>query len=186
MTYIITDRLILRPIERTDAPRFAALCNDIDIARNTARIPHPYKSADARDFVKRSAAAFKTGEEYAFAVCRHGKIIACAGAMPTGANAVDVGYWVGASYRGDGVAAEAARAVIQFAFERHGVGLAVAGYFTDNPASGRVLEKIGFAPTGEIVKTMSAGRGHKADTMRMALNKNDFSKTGPLRVKFIP
>ena len=37
-----------------------------------------------------------------------------------------------------------------------------AGHFLDNPASGRVLEKLGFRPTGTIVPRYSAGRGEAA------------------------
>ena len=185
MIIIKTNRLILRPIKRTDAPRFAALCNDIDIARNTARIPHPYTPDHAREFVDRSAAAFDDGTEYAFAVCRNDEIIACAGVMQMGGGAVEIGYWVGAAYRRAGIAVEAAQAVSQYAFEQQGNEKAVAGFFTDNPASGRVLTKIGFTATGEIAKTNSLGRGGKADTVRMVLHKEDFYSLDSVRFQFL-
>ena len=37
-----------------------------------------------------------------------------------------------------------------------------AGHFLDNPASGRVLEKLGFRPTGTIAQRYSAGRREAA------------------------
>jgi RimJ/RimL family protein N-acetyltransferase len=82
------------------------------------------------------------------------------GRRPDGA--VELGYWIARPYWGLGYATEAARAVLDIA--RHSLRLnrLVAGHFVDNPASGRVLEKIGFRPTGEIVQRHSAGRGSAA------------------------
>ena len=102
MTVLKTDMLLLRPIELSDAVRFAKLCNDPVLARNTARIPHPYSIDDARDFVKRSKDEFDDGSEYRFAVCQDEIIVACCGVMPTDENTFELGYWVGADDRGRG------------------------------------------------------------------------------------
>lgn len=175
MFTIRTAGLSLRPIELRDAARFADLCNDIDVARNTSRIPHPYSRADADAFVaNRGADMFGGDNEYVFAVCRGDQIIACAGDHRTAPGVFEIGYWVGADYRRQGVATLAARAVTQFAFETLGAETATAGFFADNPASGRVLERAGFRPTGEIVEMHSAGRGETVETVRLALSRADF------------
>ena len=184
MTVITTPRFTLRAIREDDAPILAQLCNDNAIARNTARIPHPYTLTDARSFVKSISAALAAGTEYAFAVCERGAIVSCAGVMPRQAGAVELGYWVAAQARGKGVATEAAGATALFAFERLGAEPMLAGHFTDNPGSGRVLAKLGFKPTGEIVKTFSAGRGGEADTVRVTLTREDF--VAPEGVAFRP
>ena len=181
MTILRTKRFLLRPIESQDAPRFAVLCNDIDIARNTARVPHPYGLADAEAFVKAIKEAFETGQEYAFAVCREGEIIACAGTMPAEKRSCEIGYWVGAEYRRNGVATEIAAAVTQFSFDQLGAETVTAGHFTDNPASGRVLTKLGFLPTGKITQTMSRGRGCAADTVRLTLSHAAFRNSDDVR-----
>lgn len=177
MTVIRTERLVLRPVARADAPRFVTLCNDADIARNTARIPHPYTAEDAAKFVSYAERAMADGKEHIFAVMRDGEIVACAGASAEDHDVWEIGYWVGAAWRGDGVATQAAGAVTQFALEMLGARLATAGWFTDNPASGRVLEKVGFKRTGERVLTHSVGRGGKAETERMMLAPDDFHPT---------
>lgn len=174
MTVITTQRFTLRPIREDDAPVFALLCNDVAIARHTARIPHPYTLDDARSFVAAISAAFVAGTEYAFAVTEDDAIVACAGVMPREAGAAELGYWVAVGARGRGVATEAAGAAALFAFERLAAQTLIAGHFTDNPASGRVLARLGFTPTGETCKTFSAGRGGEADTIRVSLARADF------------
>jgi RimJ/RimL family protein N-acetyltransferase len=133
--------------------------------------------------VKSISAALAAGTEYAFAVCERGAIVACAGVMPRQAGAVELGYWVAAQARGKGVATEAAGATALFAFERLGAEPMLAGHFTDNPGSGRVLAKLGFKPTGETVKTFSAGRGGEADTVRMKLARTDFRAPDGVRIQ---
>ena len=175
MFKITTDKLVLRPIEVNDAARFYELCNDIEIARNTARIPYPYSRADADAFIaRRSTGQFGSDGEYAFAVCLDDELVACAGATVTAPGVYEIGYWVGADYRGRGVATGAARAVTHFVFDTLGAKIAAAGYFADNQASGRVLERVGFRPTGETVTMQSAGRGCEVETVRMALSRADF------------
>lgn len=178
MFRIKTGTLLLRPVDDEDAARFQQLCNDIDIARNTSRIAHPYSRADADEFVaRRGAGMFGNDDEYVFAVCRDDDIVACAGVHRTRSGVYEVGYWVGAEYRRSGVATGAAQAVTQFAFEELGAETATAGHFADNPASGRVLERVGFKSTGETVMMKSAGRGCEVETVRMALTRAEFQLT---------
>lgn len=180
MTVIHTARLLLRRIEETDAPAFARACNDALIARNTARIPHPYSLDEATSFVAVIGDAFDKGEECAFAVCENDELVACCG-VSAKPDHFELGYWVSAQQRGRGVATEAARAVAHFAFKKLGAPVLRAGHFTDNPASGRVLEKIGFRYTGETVMQFSLGRGGEAESFRMMLRREDFSAPDNMR-----
>ena len=47
------------------------------------------------------------------------------------------------------------------------LGQLEAGHFADNPASGRVLSKAGFAYTGEVKSMFSLGRGESVPCKRM-------------------
>ena len=178
---IETNRFTLRAITAADAPVFAVLCNDELLARNTARIPHPYSLVDAKKFVDYASAAFADGSEYPFAVCEGDDILGCAG-IKCGDGAFELGYWVGSGARGRGVATEAAGAVAHFAFERLGAQRLVAGHYIDNPASGRVLKKLGFKPTGETPMLFSRGRGAEAQTARLALDRADLA--APENIRF--
>lgn len=174
MTVVKTSRFTLRPIQMDDAPRLAELCNDLDIARNTSRIPHPYTLNDAEGFAAYAIEATAAGKEYPYAVCRNDVIIACAGVMPHEENAYELGYWVGAKYRGIGVATEASDAMLQFACAVLKPQTLTSAHFTDNPASGNVLAKLGFKPTGVIDKMNSLGRGEPMDTVRLKMSAPAF------------
>lgn len=68
-------------------------------------------------------------------------------------------------------------------FDRLNAKIVTAGYFIDNPASARVLQKLGFRETGEIVKTHSLGRGCEVDTPRMVLRAEDFVRPEDVRIE---
>lgn len=182
-TTLRIDSLVLRPVEQVDAARFAVLCNDQSLARNTARIPHPYSIYDARDFVKRAKKEFTSGKEYRFAVCRNDVVVACCGVIPKDDQSCELGYWVGGKDRGKGVATRAASAVCTFAFEVVGAETITAGHFLDNPASRRVLDKLGFETTGETIRTMSIARGSEVETARLALAREQFTPIAPVQIE---
>jgi len=71
---------------------------------------------------------------------------------------------VGRPYWGQGFATEAGTA---FVSEAKNLGTLNAGHFVDNPASGRVLTKVGFAYTGETKAMFSLGRGESVACKRM-------------------
>src|SRR6185436_14999635 len=105
-----TERLQLRAPRLEDAKIVATLANDRRIAENTARIPHPYRRADAEDFI---AAANRNGGETVFLVAlRDGGLIGACGLMFNERQAPEIGYWLGTKSWGKGYATEAARALI--------------------------------------------------------------------------
>jgi RimJ/RimL family protein N-acetyltransferase len=61
-----------------------------------------------------------------------------------------------------------------------GILRVTAGHFIDNPASGRVLRKLGFRPTGRIVQTYSQGRGGEVRTARFELDLAEGEDCGGL------
>jgi len=65
--------------------------------------------------------------------------------------AAEIGYSVFAEHRGRGYATEAARAMMAWAHAAHGVRHFISGVAPDNAPSLRVIEKLGFAPTGQVV-----------------------------------
>jgi RimJ/RimL family protein N-acetyltransferase len=139
-----TERLCLRAPRFEDAKPIAALINDRRIAENTARIPHPYSIADAREWIE---AVNKTVGEASFVITRAGEIIGGCGHFNR-VGAPEIGYWLGVPFWGNGYATEAARALIDHAFDDRGCEVLVAGARISNPASRRVLEKCGFQWTG--------------------------------------
>ena len=137
-----TARLILRPPQPEDAKAIAALANDIRIAQNTTRLPYPYTLADARSWL--CAVNGKDGEATYLVTLAAGTVIGACGVEPREGHCPELGYWLGTQYWAQGYATEAARAVIDHAFDDLGFAELQSGARISNPASRRVLEKCGF------------------------------------------
>lgn len=153
-----TERLLLRPGWAEDAPALAAAIADEMIVRNLAVVPWPYSLRDAeaflaapRDPVLPSMLVFERtdGEPQLIGSCGLGR-------RPSGA--VELGYWISRPYWGRGYATEAGEALVDIA-RALGIERLEASHFLDNPASGRVLEKLGFQSTGMIAPRLSCARG---------------------------
>lgn len=168
-----TDRLLLRPIWAEDAAALHHAIADEAIVRNLANAPWPYTAADAASF-----AAIKQPEmlpNFMLMLRTDGapQLIGSCGLGDRNGD-VEIGYWIARSRWGQGFAAEAAQAVVDVA-RALGHRKLVAGHFTDNPASGRVLRKVGFRPMGMVTQRYSVGRGQNvACTMfELALTAGD-------------
>ena len=140
-----TRRLALRAPHLEDAKTVAVLANDRRIAENTARIPHPYKVADAESFI---GGANRTGGEAVFLVTLRDRTVIGACGIMFHEETPELGYWLGVPHWGKGYATEALHAVIDYAFTDLGHEALQAGARVTNPASRRVLEKCGFQWTG--------------------------------------
>ena len=140
-----TKRLALRAPRLGDAKTVAALANDRRIAENSARIPHPYKIADAESFI---AGAAKAGEAAFLITLRDKTVIGACGLVLQAETTPEFGFWLGVDHWGQGYATEALHAVIDYAFADMGHEALQAGARVTNPASRRVLEKCGFQWTG--------------------------------------
>jgi RimJ/RimL family protein N-acetyltransferase len=137
-----TARLVLRRPAADDARTLAALANDIRIAQNTTRIPHPYALSDAQAWLR--GVNGKEGETTYLVTLASGSVIGACGVELRDGKTPELGYWIGTQYWGQGYATEAARAVIDHAFAALGCEELHSGARISNPASRRVLEKCGF------------------------------------------
>jgi RimJ/RimL family protein N-acetyltransferase len=148
-----TRRLVLRAPRPDDAEAITELINDRRIAENTARIPHPYTLSDAETFID----AVTNGGEPAFLITRpDGQIVGGCGIGTLRADGPEIGYWIGVPHWGNGYATEAARALIDHAFDKLGYTDLRAGARVSNPASRRVLEKCGFQWSGVVLQRIHA------------------------------
>ncbi|MEN8198422.1 MAG: GNAT family N-acetyltransferase [Pseudomonadota bacterium] len=153
--------MLLRPFQPEDAAAVAILANNWNIARMTTRIPHPYSRDLADRWIASLAADWLSGVEITFCIELDGEPIGAVGLRRSATQTYELGYWLGEPWWGRGLATEVARRAVQFAFGELGADRLTAGYFVDNPASGRVLEKCGFRYIGEGVEH-SAARGEVA------------------------
>jgi RimJ/RimL family protein N-acetyltransferase len=163
---IETERLTLRPVERGDCTRVAQFLADTDVARMTASAPSPYPPVAAEGWLMLMRARAPLGEDFVFAIELEGEGDGLIGVMSAHKRAARriVGYWLGKPYWGRGYASEALLAFVDAA---EVMGVLEADHFVDNPASGRVLEKAGFEPTGVVEPSFSMARGAKFPVRRM-------------------
>ena len=158
MTTIRTARLLLRRPELTDAVSISLLAGDYDVASMTGTIPHPYSEYMAETWIS----GVHAGDEgVAFAIDFQGDLIGCVGYRAHGTDHAEMGYWLGKPFWGRGYATEAATALILHAFATEGFDYLTAGHFKENPASAKVIAKLGFTPAGEVQRDCAA-KGGKA------------------------
>jgi RimJ/RimL family protein N-acetyltransferase len=162
-----TRRLVLRAPGARDIPRLAAFANDPLISRMTLRMPHPYSVADAEAFVLQVAAQDPVRARTFLIEHEDQGPVGVIGLFEDADPAPEVGYWIARPFWGRGFATEALQGATAWASKAWKRRALMAGHFSDNPASGRVLEKAGFLYTGEVRRGFSRARGAQAETRRM-------------------
>jgi RimJ/RimL family protein N-acetyltransferase len=170
---ITTERLVLRPLELRDAARIALLAGDFDVASMTGTIPHPYNEQMAGEWIGSALA----GEEgTVFVIERDGALIGCVGYREDEKGGAELGYWLGKPYWGHGYATEASAAMVAYAFDAGGLDYLTIGHFADNPASARIIAKLGFTEQGEKIRECVA-REEKARCVIYRLERGTAQST---------
>ena len=163
-----TPRLLLRPGFPEDAPALAAAIADEAIVRNLANAPWPYRMRDAEAFL---ASPRDPVLPWFLIFERTGgppRLVGACGLGRRPSGAVEMGYWIVRASWGRGFATEACLALIEIA-RALGLRRLAASHFIDNPASARVLDKLGFESTGLIAPRMSCARGAEVPARLMRL-----------------
>jgi RimJ/RimL family protein N-acetyltransferase len=142
---LTTNRLHLRPFTLEDVPRLALLANDKRIADNVGFI-HPYGAIDAEKFIRSISDHIEKDHGYSLAIVitESADLIGSIGFTMNAKNfCASFGYWIGVSFWGQGYMTEAARVFLNHLFTAHNLHRITATHNIQNPASGRVMKKIG-------------------------------------------
>lgn len=151
---ITTKRLVLRLFQKSDAENVTKLCNNYNIYKNTLYLPYPYSIEDALTWFEHHLDNYNANKSYEFAITdkQSGEIY---GAIALTNNQHfhngEIAYWIGEEFWGNGYATEAAQAILKFAFEEKHYHKVFARYFESNPASGRVMQKLGMKQEGILI-----------------------------------
>lgn len=171
-----TERLVLRPTEDFDIPALLPLIGEFDVAKYLSRVPHPYHESHAREFLERAREQRAAGTDFNFGITGKGDGTFMGGCgVHLRDEGWEFGYWLGKPYWGKGYATEAARRLVAYAFDELNLPALVAGYFHDNPASGRVLAKLGCTPDGAGQRDCVA-RGHAVYCHNVKLDRCGFER----------
>ena len=154
--FIRSERLFLRPGWPEDWAELLALIDDEAVVRNLARAPWPYRPDDARAFASLPQAG-RLPHFFVTLPGAHGtRLIGCVGLAELDGD-IELGFWIARTHWGRGYATEAVRALLAVA-RTLGHERLIASHFTDNPACARVLDKVGFTPTGDVRPRFSPAR----------------------------
>jgi len=153
--FLRTERLFLRPPWPEDAPELARAIGHEAVVRMLARVPWPYSEDHAREWIKAQRDPCLPNLLITLPD-EGGRIVGSVGLHEDGGQ-VEVGYWIEPGSWGRGYATEALCGLLSLA-RLVGHRRVVSRHAVDNPASGRVLWKAGFRPTGRARPFRSLGR----------------------------
>ena len=148
---LTTPRILLRPFALTDAPDVHRLAGERAVASTTQNIPHPYEEGMAEQWIGTHQEHYEHGSQVTLAIVLRADNALMGGIglrlNPPHSNA-ELGYWLGVPYWNHGYGTEAARAMVAYGFETLGLHRIHASHMTRNPASGRIMQKIGMTYEG--------------------------------------
>jgi ribosomal-protein-alanine N-acetyltransferase len=147
-----TSELVFRTWRSRDVESLVHYANNKNIWMNLKdRFPHPYTASDAEDWIGMNHVL--VGPPVNFAIELQGEAIGGVGlelledVLEQTAN---VGYWLAEPFWGRGIATAALEFITGYAFETFPLNRLQAGVFDWNPASARVLEKVGYVAEGRL------------------------------------
>jgi RimJ/RimL family protein N-acetyltransferase len=183
MPVLASERLTMRPFQPTDAAEVQRLAGDRSVADTTLNVPHPYLDGMAEQWINSHAAAFAAGTELTLAITDRssGVLVGATGLRIQRAyNSAELGYWVGSEFRNRGYCTEAARELLAHAFERLQLNRIHASHLKRNPASGKVMLKLGMRREGERPQHVKKWDRYE-DLVLYGLLREDWNRAGPNR-----
>ena len=170
-----TKNLVLSSVEREDIPRIVDLMREKSISDNTGQIPFPYSEHDAEFWLGLIKEGLEKENAYSFAIRNKNKeFLGAIGLHDRGEKTAEIGYWLGKPHWNKGYASEAALEILHFGFEYIGFEKIIGIIFPFNPASGKVLEKIGMQQEKHL-KNYIEKCGEKLDAIQYSISKEFFN-----------
>ena len=142
-----TARLMLRPLVPAEAEALRAVSDEPAIAAAIPFLAQPFTLAAARALIAKNAG----GQDRFLGLWQRGEeaLVGVVGLHLRGARDLEIGYWIGCAFRGQGYASEAGAGALELVAAALPRRRVIAECRPENLASSRVLEKLGFRPTGE-------------------------------------
>ncbi len=172
---IETQRLVLRAPRLEDLGRCAELLGDYEVAKMLSRVTYPYDLDEGRKYLARAGESWQdqaNAEELGFQVDLNGEMIGGISFKKL-QETPEIGYWLGRPYWGKGYMCEAARAAVTWLFHNTDHEQLACEAMTENAASLRVAEKLGFRIVAEV-GCNSLSRGATMPAIRAELTRTEF------------
>jgi RimJ/RimL family protein N-acetyltransferase len=172
--WIMTPRLVIRPLRLRDAPNLIRFGGLPDVARMLGSVPSPWPLDHAEGWIAKSVWTGKLGFRLGVWL-QDGTLI---GMVGLGGAPMSAAYFIDPGHAARGYATEAMQALLTHVYARFDLDEIVADHFTDNPASGRVLQKLGFQKMDEGMGK-SLARLEPAPVVHYRLTKARFESLIP-------
>lgn len=175
MPILETERLLLRPLRRSDEKDLFAYASDPEVSRHVLWEAHK-TVRDSRMFLRAAIRQYRRGMPGTFAITLRdsGRMIGTIGFMWVNVDhrSAEVGYSLSRDYWNRGIMTEALRRVIAFGFQELGLNRIEAQHETDNPASGRVMVHAGMQYEGTLRQRLR-NKGKFVDVSLYAILRSD-------------
>lgn len=174
---IQTERLTLKRYTPDDAESVATLAGAKQVYDTTLNIPYPYNNEDAIEWLKSHDKNFENGASVQLKIVSRENIIQHIGGIGLELNheydSAELGYWIAVPFWNNGYATEASLAMLQYGFETLKLNRIHAHHFANNPASGKVMIKIGMSYEGTLKQHIKKD-GKYIDTCMYGILKSDY------------
>lgn len=169
-------RLLLRPWEDADAGTLFEYASDPQVGQMAGWAPHK-SLGESLEIIR---TVFHNDTTWAIVLRETNQVIgamgygpSCECSLPSREGEPTVGYWIAKPYWNRGYCTEALSLMIRIIKETTAITSLISGHFIDNPASGRVMEKCGFVPTGDECydESLYGGASRPIRVLRLELNK---------------
>ena len=175
---LVTDRLVLRPFNMSDMLDLQRLAGAFAIADTTAAIPHPYPDGAAESWINTHKDEFASNKMLVLAVTLRetGGLAGCVSidVIDKTSGSWELGYWIGKDFWGQGYCTEASLAIMKYGFEEINLNRLQAKHLVRNPASGKVMQKIGMKQEGYLRQAFVKW-GKYEDLVLYAILKDDWA-----------
>lgn len=174
MAILKSTRIELRPWHDSDATALFKYASDSEVGVKAGWPPHK-SIEESLDIIR---TIFHNNTTWAIVLQETNEAIgaigygpSCECNLPAKENEPTIGYWVGRPYWNRGICTEALRMMIDHIKQSTNIHSLISGHYTDNPASGRVMEKCGFKATGEecFDNGLYEGKDKKIRVLRLSL-----------------
>ena len=175
-----TERLLLRPFKLEDVDDVFEYASDPEWARYLLRrLPQLYTRRDAEEFVAgRFVSVWRVNPT--FAIVLGSKVIGGLHLdIQENKEIAALGYGLSRTHWGKGIVPEAAKAVIDWAFEEYGLAKVYATADLRNTQSQRVMEKVGMTREG-VLRSHRKGRGERVDEVYYGILRKEWEEECPV------
>ena len=177
---IETSRLRFRPWNEADAEILFKYASDPEVGTRAGWPPHQSVEESLRVIRE----FFSNDHTWALELKETGEPIGCMGYYPYGESNIgigqedaELGYWIAKPLWNQGLCTEALQAMVDWCFREKGFQTLWSDFFVDNPASGQVMKKCGFADTGQTNWLSHLYQGNKKPVKVMRLTREDYQSS---------